>query len=291
MKFEQPQSLPENKKPKIIGQLEVGEKPDAFIRKMELLAKASYSKVETIGEKNLETISPGKRVIFVTTHITNADVPIALSVIGQKFHLAAGDASTHRKFSENPFGFIGTELAGGNNFIPVSHRKDEKTGETGVFNPEDFEKMSGSFEENKAVILSAYYKDRNKKLELPDKGGYGAAYLAEISNAVIVPVAINIKSKEHANTPISAIKATLSRPEVEVIIGKPFELQNTQDPTALKDIMTKRQKGELSKDDVEVFKRTTRQLRGHSDILMQHLAELLPEEKQGKWGDKDNEEK
>ena len=288
MKFESFKST-DNKEskeePLAIGQLKEGEKPDAFARKIELLIRATFSNVETIGEENLTSIPPNRRVIFVTTHITNSDVPLALSSLGQKFHLTVGDASTNHDFSKNPLGFIGDTLAGKENFMPVSRRTDEHlaAGSVGVFNPDDFENMKSVFDDGKAVVLPAYYIDRNKDLSLPRKGGYGAAYLAETSNAIIVPVAINIKSKESINTPLSGIKAVLNRPKAEVIIGEPFELDKIENISAIKEVMDKRKQGPLSSEDTATFKATANGLRDQSDILMQHLAELLPEEKKGKW--------
>lgn len=268
---------------RVLGRLRPDEKPDAFTRKIELLTKAGFSKVEARGEENLELIPPDRNVVFVTTHITDSDVPLAISVLGKKFHLAAGDASTHRKFSENTFAFIGTALAGSKNFLSVSHRDDPQTGETGVFDPEDFRKMQNVFENGKAVVMAAYYKSQNKGLKLPEKGGYGAAYLAELTNAVVVPVAINVRSKENIHTAASIVKATLSRPEAEVVIGYPFEPQ-AEDLTAIGLVAEKRKRGEyLDKDDVEAFRAASGRLREQSDVFMRHLAELLPEEKRGDW--------
>ena len=282
---EQLNSAETEKKKLPIGRLEEGEKPDAFARKMELMAKATF-KVEAVGQENLAAIPPDRRVVFVTTHITNSDVPLALSVLGKDFHLVVGDASTNHDFHKNPFGYIGDTLAGKENFMPVSRRvdKDLARGSTGVFNPEDFENMKPVFDENKAVILPAYYLDRNTDLRLPEKGGYGAAYLAEAVDAVIVPIAINVKSKETVNTPLSGVMAALSRPEAEVVIGKPFELEKMENISAVREIMAKRKQGKLSGEDVAAFKDASNGLRERSDVLMQHLAELLPEEKRGEWG-------
>jgi hypothetical protein len=293
MNLETPEQLnnPEvEKKKRAIGQLQEGEKPDAFARKMELMARATF-KVNAIGQENLAAIPPNRRVIFVTTHITNSDVPLALSVLGKDFHLVVGDASSNHDFSRNPFGYIGDTLAGKENFMPVSRRTDKNLarGSIGVFNPEDFENMKPVFDEDKAVILPAYYMDRNKDLELPKKGGYGAAYLAETTDAVIVPVAINVKSKETVNTPLSGVRAALSRPEAEVAIGKPFELEKMGDISAVREIMAKRQQGKLSGEDIAAFKEASRGLRERSDVLMQHLAELLPEEKRGGWANAEQE--
>lgn len=268
---------------RILGRLTPKEKPDAFTRKIELLTKTGFSKVETRGEENLELIPPERKVIFVTTHITDSDVPLAISVLGKKFHLAAGDASTHRKFSENTFAFIGTTLAGPENFLSITHRDDPQTGETGVFDPEDFRKMQNVFNGGKAVVMAAYYKSQNKELQLPGKGGYGAAYLAELADAVVVPVAVNIKSRENIHTAASIIKATFSRPEAEVVIGRPFE-PAAEDLAAIGEIAEKRKRGErLEKKDVEAFRAASNQLREQSDAFMRRLAELLPEEKRGNW--------
>ena len=289
MSFEMPEQLEsvETEKKKLpIGKLEEGEKPDAFAQKMELLAKATF-KLKTVGEENLKSIPPDRRVIFVTTHITNSDVPLALAALGQDFHLAVGDASTNHNISENPFGYLGDTLAGSENFMPISRQKNANAPSTGIFDPEDFEKMQDTFHENKALVLSAYYIDRNKDLKLPEKGGYGAAYLAEMADAVVVPVAINIKSKEAVNTVISGIKAALSRPEAEVVIGEPFELEKMENVSAVKEIMAKRKQGSLSKEDIAAFKQVSHGLRERSDVLMQHLAELLPEEKRGSWNSPD----
>jgi 1-acyl-sn-glycerol-3-phosphate acyltransferase len=254
---------------------------------MELFKKLLFSKVDVAGEENFAAIPPDRQVVFVTTHLTNFDIPLASSVLGKEFHLAVGDASTNHHFFENPFGTVGDVVAGRKNFIPVSRRKGKAKGapSTGIFDPEDFEKINDTFGRNKAVVMSAYYKDRNNELKLPPRGGHGAAYLAEAADAIVVPVAIDIKAKERKATAVSDLAATLNRPEAKITIGKPFELEKMKNISAVRDIMAKRKQGKLSGEDVATFKEASHELRERSDVLMQHLAELLPEEKRGKWGE------
>jgi hypothetical protein len=298
MNFEMPEQVnsEETEKKRLpIGRLAEGEKPDAFGRTMDLFTKATFSEIKVVGEENLDSIPAGREVIFVTTHITNSDEPLALAVLGKKFHLAAGDASTHHNISENTGAYFAIHAAGEQNFKAIKHRDDPDRGEVGVFDPENLDQMQTVFEENKALVMPAYYKDRNKDLELPTKGGYGAAYVAGRSkNVVFVPVAIDIESKEPITSAASAIRTTLSRPKARVIIGKPFEPEPMKHISAIRDITTKRHQrleGEkLSPEDVASFKEASGELRGQSDILMQHLAELLPEEKKGNWAETTKEE-
>ena len=232
----------ENKKLPI-GRLEEGEKIDAFARKMELFIRATFGNVEVVGEENLDSIPSDRRVVFITTHITNSDIPLGVIRARQKI-------PSDRRGRINASRHIGKYVrfcrgcsCGRKKFIPISRRKvkDAPVGSVGIFDPEDFDEIETAFDKNKAVILSAYYISHNKDLRLPQKGGYGAAYLAEMADAVIVPVAADVKSEEYKNTTLGAIKVSLSRPDANVIIGEPFELKKMKDISAIKEIMKKRE--------------------------------------------------
>ncbi|MFH0851994.1 MAG: hypothetical protein V1845_00065 [bacterium] len=266
------------------GLLENQEKPAAIVKKLEYFLKAQFGKIEVNGQENLDLIPRDRRVIFASTHLSNFDVPISIYSVGQHFRLLIGDASTHSKFSENPTGYIGNRLAGKENFVPIKHKKDEKGVERGRFNPEDLENLKTAFEEKKALMMSVYYSGEEKN-NLPDKGGYGAVYLAEIADALIVPVAVDIKSKEKTEMQKNVVKAILSFPDVQVNIGKPIELPKIEGIEGLKEIWEKRKTDKLSKEETEEFHSLSQQLREQSDLVMKKLAELLPKEKRGKWAD------
>lgn len=267
------------------GALREGEKPDLMIKMVDLLIGRNFNKVEVKGEENLELIPRDRKVIFVPTHLSDFDVPMTISVIGKHFHVSVGDASTHHKITENTGAFFGNTLVNlatlRKNFYPVEHRNKDGV-EKGKFNPEDFEGMKEIFEQDKSLVISAYYKG-GQGWELPDKGGYGAVYLAEMEDALIVPVAVNIRSEEQIGMGNTKLKTLMKKPDAEVSIGVPVELEDIPGIERIKEIMEKRKSEKLSHDEVEEFHRLRLDLRDKSDLLMGKLAELLPEEKRGRW--------
>jgi hypothetical protein len=108
-------------------------------------------------------------------------------------------------------------------------------------------------------------------------------------------VAIDIESKEPITSVASAVRTTLSRPKARIIIGKPFEPEAMEHISTIHDITAKRHEHlpdeKLSPGDVASFKKASDELRDQSDIVMEHLAELLPEEKRGAWSEKREVEK
>ncbi len=283
--FESPKGeleAPESaEQPAVNGRMKEGERPDAFVNKIELLVKANFREIAERGGENLDLIPADRRVIFATTHSTNSDVPIAISVIGKKFHLAVGDASTHRAFAESPVAFVGTKIVGEEHFYSVRHKK-RKGVERGLFDPEDFEKMEGAFEGGKAVVLSAYYHGRYES-ELSERGGYGAVYLAQLADALVVPVAVDVRSSKLGEK--SDVKLLLERPKVDVVIGKPIEIPKIESIERIKAILEKRKEGRLSREEILEFRRLADELRERSDMVMRDIAKLLPEEKRGTWSE------
>jgi 1-acyl-sn-glycerol-3-phosphate acyltransferase len=82
------------------------------------------------------------------------------------------------------------------------------------------------------------------------KGKIGAAYLATRANVLIVPLGITGTEKIKHNLP------RLRRTQVRVVVGKPFRLPNS---------------GQVRNQE----------LREYTDLIMRHIAELLPEEYRG----------
>lgn len=86
------------------------------------------------------------------------------------------------------------------------------------------------------------------------KGKAGAAYLATRADVPIVPVALTGTERIKRNLP------RLHRAHVRVVVGKPFRLPESG-----------RVRGQ--------------KLREYTDLIMRHIAELLPEEYRGEYGD------
>lgn len=262
------------------GALLENESPDTLIARLNLVIEKKFA-IDVKGKENLQLIPPDRKVIFVPTHLTNWDVPIALSVMGKYFHVAVGDASTHHSIGENTPAYLGNLLVGQDNFYSVEHNKDSEGVERGNFNPDDFERMKEAFQENKALVISAYYTGKESQ-ELPKRGEYGAVYLAEANNALIIPVAVDVKQEEQVGV-FKKILDAFKKSVTEVTIGKPIELEEIRDIERISEIINIRKERKLTHEETQEFHRLRLALKEQSDRVMKKIAEMLPEEKRGRW--------
>lgn len=247
--------------------------------------RLAFRNIEVKGEENLDALPPDRHVIFAPTHLSDSDVPLTIAEIGKRFHVAVGDASTHHKATENTSAWLANQVVGPDNFYPVQHEKNEEGFERGSFDPEDFEAMQKAFEEDKAIVLSAYFRSGHG-WELPPKGGYGAVYLADRADALIVPVAVNVRSEKQVGMGgiASSLTTALRRPGAEISIGMPLDLPKIEGLERMGEMLKKRKAGgSLSPEEKEEFRRLSEELRARSNALMEKLAEMLPEERRGKW--------
>lgn len=242
----------------------------------ELNILASLGNTELFGAENLENLE-GKKIIFVVTHMSDLDLPLAISKLGHMFDLIITSQSTNLHITENPAGYISLSLAGKKNFLPL----DNKRG-IAKFNPDNFIPINEALEHGKAVVIAGHNPTYNGIL---GSGNIGPTYLAEISGAIIVPVAINFifdenNKKEQQKTDQGSIMQ--ARPDAEVHIGKPFYPDHIEGIEHIKEIMDKRINGEkLTKEELDKFKIITKAMREQSDNVIGELAKMLPESKRG----------
>jgi 1-acyl-sn-glycerol-3-phosphate acyltransferase len=248
-------------------------------------------KVRVQGEAHLTEIPPYKNVIIVTTHISDIDVPATALIMGRYFDIAISNISTQHSLLtswRDPFIYIGLRIAGIKNFLPITYRYESNSFNAkvrGVFNPDDFEVMRNALYAGKAVIISGHNPSKQWKLS---RGGCGAAYLAEITeNAIMVPVTVNVKKyvlpddlrKE------GTLVSILERPDVDVYVGKPFEIQRTDGVEELAHRIYRTESGE-SPERAANLDRLHALLKKESDTIMRKLAEPLPENKRGPYAAK-----
>jgi hypothetical protein len=249
---------------------------------LETAVKLSIKEVSVSGKESLALIPPGKRVIIVTSHISDMDVPIVASVLGPDFDLTIANESTHHSFFQHPGPNIGMKLAGKDNFIGVDFKPQPGTKPNqGQFNPENFEPMSEALERGKTVIIAGH--SPTNKMEL-QKGGYGAVYLAGMTEGVVLlPVAVNLYGKEDmTNEELHTVKK--EKPSARVEIGQPIELNKIPGIEELGLLMEKRKGGViLDKTERERFSKLTDSLREHSQFVTARIAEMVPNEKRGSY--------
>lgn len=244
-----------------------------------LLATTGDIRVE--GEQHLREIPQGKNVIILTTHISDIDVPAAVSVVGRHFDIAITNMSYQHSFLKDPAISTALHIAGKKHFIPIDYAR--VAGENrGAFNPDNYPAMREALRAGKAVVIPGHNPSKQWQLS---KGGYGAAYLADITeNSIIVPVSVNVKKvvSSGENRKENTVVNMRNRPDVDIYIGKPFEMDRVERMDDMARIMQKRSAGEyLTDEDVERFHALSKILRQQSDMMMRKLAEPLPEDKKG----------
>jgi hypothetical protein len=252
--------------------------------------RLNFSKMELLGEEHLAEIPPGSKVVIAVDHLNNLSIPTAALMMGKNLPIIISNQSTQFSFRENPQGHLGVALGGKDNFRGIDY--DPESEKPKAFNPENFDSMEESLNEGYAMIVAAHNPVNTNTM--PEEGGYGAAYLASIADAYILPVSVDIKAKRGIHTSESKtnflknIKASLDvvreRPEVTVSIGRPYKIPQEKDIQRFHEIFMKRKGGEkLSSEESQEFHRLRTSLDEASDEIMKTLAAMLPEEKRGEW--------
>ncbi len=254
--------------------------PNKLLSAVEMNIKMFIKNVNVSGLENLSEIPKNKNIVIVTTHASDLDVPLTIKALGKIFGLAVSDAATNHSF-KNIGAKVGLMRAGEDNFIPIEYRNGKKDIEAG-FNPDNFTPMVDALETGKAVIVAAHNPSRSDRLE---KGGIGGVYLAQLSDAIIIPVSVNVKSEK-----TSSLKGFLKmvsgggRKDADVVIGHPIELPEIEGIEDFKNIMNKRKSGEkLTSEEIDRFKQISSLLKEQSNSVMQNLASAMPDEKRGPY--------
>jgi hypothetical protein len=246
--------------------------------------KPVTGEIRISGEEHIKEILPYKKVIIVTTHISDLDVPIAASKLSKYFNIAITNESVSHSFLGEPSTNVGMRIAGKENFIPIDYKKVEGK-KQGAFNPENFKPMKEALDKGKAIIIAGH--NPTQKWRLP-KGGYGAAYLSDITdNAVILPVTVNIESDEPVGMSDTILKNIRQKPNVSIYINKPIELKKIPGIEDMANIMKKHENGEkLTREERKRFSELKKALQNQSDKIMKQLAANQPNVKKGEYANK-----
>ena len=258
---------------------------------MESLGKLQVDKISIEGSEHLKEIPKDRKVIIVTTHITDLDMPLAATAVGNDLDIAVANMSVHHSFKGEAPTYLGLLAAGKSNFFPIDFEKnkevDKETGEkykgAGAFNPDNFTPMAEAMKNGKRILIAGHNPSHDGKLGSP---GYGAAYLAEIANAMILPVGVNLKPKESGTGMYgSEVKTFLKKPDADIKIGAPFELSKIEGINEFSQLMKKRETlaktGErLSDEEMTRFFELSKQLRKCSEEIFAKISMLVPESRQ-----------
>ena len=266
------------------------ETPARFRVAVETYLRAHFSDIEIVGEENLDDLPPDAKVILTTTHISDLDVLIPIAKLGQRFCIKAVNASVQHQFGGDTIANIGLRIVGKENTIPVDYKMGEhpqagKSYYTQAFNPNNFVPMKESLDKGETIVMAAYGPQQVKDGKLPKKGASGPVYLAEISGATIVPIAINIESDDpEMGTSKSPFKSLKQRPKAQMIIGKPFIPDKIEGIEKMPELLKTRGNEAGGAESLDKLREIQHALREQSDKIMSSLASALPENKRGDWG-------
>ncbi len=255
-----------------------------FLKGVELHVATSLGNIETVGMENIDRIPPDAKVIIVVSHISDLDLPAAIKVLGHDFDIVVTAQSSNFNFLENPVGYTVTKIAGMNNFLPVDYGKVAGI-QRAEFNPENFTSMNEALSHGKDIVIAGHNPTRNGSL---GSGSIGPIYLAQLSGAIILPVAVNLKTDEALGIDgQNKLMTMIKKPDAQVIIGEPIELPPIEGVTdRIQAVMNKRaQKEKVTPDERQQFSADIDKLREQSNRVMSELAHMLPESKRGEYKD------
>ncbi len=261
---------------------ERGEKTPARLMLALKAFREGISKGVTVeGLDNALSIPKDKKVIIATSHITDLDVQLAASALGEHFDLMITNQSTQHTFMGDPMSNTAMRIAGRDNFMPIEYRAGDNNEKSPYFQPSDYAGMSQRMDQGKTMLIAAHNPSRDLQLK---RGGYAATYLAQLTDAVILPVGVDMESDGDARVGQAAnpLKTLANRPRVTIRIGKPFTPEKIEGVERLGEIMQKRERGEkIDKSELEEFSRINASLKEKSAEIMTHIAQLVPAEKRG----------
>lgn len=256
--------------------------PFRFTKLMHICSKFFINSPKIQGLNNLVQIPPDQPLIVASTHLSDIDVhTIAANIAPYRNVCIASRTSNQRDFIMGSY----LRLAGIENVFGITNEYDSKKHYSRYrFNHEDFRIMSNAIQKGKTIVIAAHNPTYDWRL--PEKPGKGAVYLAQLSNALILPVALDIQSDKPtgmSNDTINTIKRFILRkkPDANMIIGKPIMLSviNKADLEYVKKLYQNTTKQQISKQDMKKAKAVLKKIKEQAQIIMEALTKILPPEK------------
>jgi len=262
-----------------------GKTSDRLMQSVNLLIKSAHlGEIKISGRENLNKIPKDEKIVVACTHISDVDVPIAIHALGNDLELKISDQSVHHNFKKEPSMNISMNIAGKDNFFPIDYAGSGTEKHSSTFNPDNFVPMIKAMDKGASIVIAGHNPSTEGHLE---KGGYAATYLAEMTDAIILPVSVDILAKQpNGNDSLGMIKhffkTLFKKSDVFVQIGQPFHLDKIEGIEKVKEMIDKRKNGiRLDREEFSEFTRLLDEIRERSKIIISKLAEITPVGKRG----------
>jgi len=233
---------------------------------------------EIIGEENLAVIrdilekEPDAKFIIAPSHFSDLDVSAAGKAFGNDLDL---QITTESLLPEQHKIIPGKE-----NFTSLDFKEDDNS-KRGVFNPENFIAIKEKMNEGKTPWFAIHEFSRETQME---QAKIGAVYLAELTNAYVIPSALEIKGKNFKlDENGSALGQLKNRLDLSYHIGKPFRLEKF-DVSPIASILKKRERGEkLEPGELALAREVHKKLKQQAERVAFSVSAMLPEEQRGEY--------
>lgn len=235
------------------------------------------------GLQVIKELDPKKPVIFAVSHLGDSDPTIAAAELSKyrKVDIASLGTNQTDPILSGPIGVIGK-----NRFHNVGNVFKGGALHT-RFDSSNFDEMKTAMDAGRDIVIAAHKPSRN--WQLPNHGGVGDVYLAQLAGAEIVPVAVDIHSEKAVGMSTfrgfaGTIRRALTgrRPEATIKIGKAIALEKIF-PEDLQDagqlLIGKRDALRSNPARYLRAEEAYSKLRQQSETILGAIAEMLPAEK------------
>lgn len=253
--------------------------------------------VEVKGWENYYALPKNIHPVIATTHLTDTDVQITALTFSQVADIAVSSIKTNQQDK-----FIGKliSLAGRENFYDIENQFVDKKANFRL-DAMNFLAMARAVnEKGKTMVIpshSPHYIGYGNRV-LPDNSGIAAVIVANLTDRVILPVAVEFHTKDRVgmaedllDNAIKKVKGKI--PKSTVFIAEPIfldaggipeELITTTDEVlnALQ-IFNSHTRMTMTEEDRILSLETLRNLKKQGEIVMMAQAAELPQERRGIW--------
>lgn len=245
----------------------------------EAVVKMFVNEFKVDGLENLREYkekNPDKKFVIAASHLCNLDAPAAVSALGNDFNIQITGESI--LFELIPHRLM-MKMAGKESFSPLQYKKSP-TGKHGIFNPDNFTDLKEKMGTGKTPWIAVHPFTTKEEMKPAKKG---AVYLSQLSDAVVIPVAL-----EYTGGPMSLegggplAKGIMSKIKGEgkatFRIGKPMELRKIEGVELLNKPIT-----ELADAEKEQRTKILQEINTQANEIAEQIAKMLPEENRGEY--------
>ncbi|MGH7245463.1 MAG: hypothetical protein ACREGI_00845 [Candidatus Levyibacteriota bacterium] len=279
-----------------------------FTRAMELASRVVIGNTSSLRREvdsleNLVGIPQHAPIILAVSHLSDTDLPIAGYALADRFDIAVTNQSTQHSLRSGGILHLGVVAAGQNNFYPITYEEQFADGKkrivAGRFNPDDYLRMVDGLGEGKAIAIAAHNPSHEEEPTLARHGGMAVPFLAELAQAVIIPVGVVINrtngerrvgmAETMAQDIITGIRHPSQKPHAHVFIGRPLFPQGrdreAEHYASLLRIQSYQQRRDerLKPEQEAELQRLQALFRDRSSAVMRELARILPQSARGVW--------